>query len=34
VPHTVEREPRRRLARSGIIVGLLLALLRLLFGRR
>jgi hypothetical protein len=34
VPHTVEREPRRRLARSGIVVGLLLALLRLLFGRR
>ena len=34
VPHTVERGPRRRLARGGIIVGLLLALLRLLFGRR
>ena len=30
----IEREPRRRLARGGIIVGLLLALLRLLFGRR
>lgn len=29
-----EREPRRRLARGGLIVGLLLALLRLLVGRR
>jgi hypothetical protein len=34
VPHTVQREPRRRLARGGMIAGLLLALLRLLFGRR
>jgi hypothetical protein len=34
VPQTVEREPRRRLARGGLIIGLLLAVLRLLFGRR
>ncbi len=34
VPPAVEREPRRRLARGGLIIGLLLAVLRLLFGRR
>lgn len=34
VPHAAEREPRRRLARGGLAIGLLLALLRLLFGRR
>jgi hypothetical protein len=34
VPHTVEREPRRRLARGGLIIGLLLAVIRLLLGRR
>src|SRR4051812_34227323 len=34
VTYTAEREPRRRLARGGLIIGLLLALLRLLFGRR
>ena len=33
-PHAVEREPRRRFARGGLILGLLLALLRILFGRR
>ena len=33
-PPTVEREPRRRLARGGLVIGLLLALLRLLVGRR
>jgi hypothetical protein len=33
-PPADEREPRRRLARGGIVVGLLLALLRLLLGRR
>jgi hypothetical protein len=33
-PPADEREPRRRLARGGLIVGLLLALLRLLVGRR
>ena len=34
VTRTVEREPRRRLARGGIIIGLLLAIVRLLLGRR
>jgi hypothetical protein len=34
VTRTAEREPRRRLARGGLIIGLLLAVLRLLFGRR
>ena len=33
-PPTVEREPRRRLARGSLVIGLLLALLRLLVGRR
>ena len=33
-PPPGEREPRRRLARGGLLVGLLLAMLRLLFGRR
>jgi hypothetical protein len=33
-PPADEREPRRRIARGGLIVGLLLALLRLLVGRR
>jgi hypothetical protein len=33
-PPVVEREPRRRLARGGLVIGLLLALLRLLVGRR
>jgi hypothetical protein len=34
VPRADEREPGRRLARGGILIGLLLALVRLLFGRR
>jgi len=34
VPHTVDREPRRRLARGGLIIGLVLAIVRFLLGRR
>ena len=33
-PQAEQREPRRRLARGGLLIGLLLALARLLFGRR
>jgi hypothetical protein len=33
-PCADERAPRRRLARGGIVIGLLLALVRLLLGRR
>jgi hypothetical protein len=33
-PPAAEREPRRRLARGGILIGLLLALVRFLVGRR
>jgi hypothetical protein len=34
VPPTVEQQPRRRLARNGLLLGLLLAIARFLLGRR